>query len=883
MSYLFNLLAIVAAILLVAKIQQLRGVLSMQMPRHDTAVVDPPPAQERDPVFDELGQGLAPLGFGEPVWLEARRRDGEEAVRSLSAAYPSPDGGWVRASAPIAATMPHTPIYFFAHRLADGRTAISQAFDIYYEMVQCAPLVARTAREATLEAQWQAHLEWLRSLGSEVVALPQEELVQEISRFEEELHRALLACGKARRLTPDLLSFRLATAVRIVWKFGRSPKPVADPRPVPVSRLAALAMASERLSHRSPPRDVQLGLFAFTAALFMVAGWLLWHDPWLALIILVVVLVHELGHFFAMRAFGYRNVHILALPLVGGVTIGQDVAPTASKRAWMSLMGPLPGILIGWALVWLMLSGLAADIPHLVPLAITFLAVNYLNILPIPPLDGAHVVEAMLPARWARAQTIFLGVAALAGAALAFYFGMPILVFLALLQLFALKARWQAHAAESVFTRLRLPEDRQTRLQEIFRILDGRAGPAETRGRVAQGLRVLHRLDIKPMGWPALLLTSAVYASLLVVPLAALAYVGWAQPFSAPANNEQWRVVEAQRVEWRKAAKSASYADLLARLAGADPEQPRPMPAGAEAFRAAEARLHRAIPDDLRAFYETSDGLPAESIASLAELRELTPNDVIYADGEGRAITVYPSSGRPVQIKASEAVHWWFLGGQDSTLYYLPDPDSRLPGVRVVDAWPEDPTTHASMREYLEMQYVANEEVAYYETQHAARVAKARQRLAKAEVPELLSVWPRPGLAQSLAGKGWPGPAGEQALQGAEARIGMRFPDDLRRALATHDGFPPLHLLPSAEMDTVERKAAMLDDRARIGSDVARCVVVAATRPDPRSHQTAIFPTLFWCPANGAEAWVEVNPRKTWPSFQQWLLERSTERAAADG
>lgn len=41
-------------------------------------------------------------------------------------------------------------------------------------------------------------------------------------------------------------------------------------------------------------------------------------------------------------------------------------------------------------------------------------------------------------------------------------------------------------------------------------------------------------------------------------------------------------------------------------------------------------------------------------------------------------------------------------------------------------------TTHALLRDYLEMQFVGGKETQYYETEHAKRVAHARQRQAKA-------------------------------------------------------------------------------------------------------------------------------------------------------
>jgi len=491
----------------------------------------------------------------------------------------------------------------------------------------------------------------------------------------------------------------------------------------------------------------------------------------------------------------------------------------------------------------------------------------------------------MLPARWARAQTIFIGVAAIAGAAMAFHFGMPLLAFIALLQLLALRSRWRAHAAESVFPRLELPAERKARLQEIFRILEVRAGSSahDPRARVTQALAVEHRLEAKPMGGFALLATSLVYAALLVVPVAALAYMGILPSASTSVSEvaeAQMRRLAVQRAEWREQAKSATLAELVVAVAAADPDHPLPAPARPEAVAAAEARLHHRMPEDLRAFYAIADGLPGESIAAIADLRALTPKDLVYADGVGRAVNFYPERGEPIEIPAAQTRGWWFLGGPESTLYYLPEPHARLPGVRVFDAWPEDPTAHATLRDYLEVRYAGQKETDFYEAEHQQRLARAKQRLDGASVPELMAAWPEPGFMRSAIGRGWPGPAGESDLAQVERRIGAPLPPDLRLALRTHDGFPPLDLVPAVELDTLARQANRLDEKAQ--AQFARCVVVAAMHLDSRNPRTTI-PRLLWCPGLQASAWVDPGSGQRYASFQQWLFERASERAAIPG
>ena len=146
---------------------------------------------------------------------------------------------------------------------------------------------------------------------------------------------------------------------------------------------------------------------------------------------------------------------------------------------------------------------------------------------------------------------------------------------------------------------------------------------------------------------------------------------------------------------------------------------------------------------------------------------------------------------------------------------------------------------------------------------------------------------------QSLLGKGWPGSASSSELGSAEQRIGLRFPSDLRTALETHDGFPPLNLLSVSELDTVGAQAAVIDTGAFSGTAGAgkslaaedqyrQCLVVVAIGRD-RKIRDKLFPSLLWCPANRESTWITLPARKSYGTFHDWLFERATERAAAGG
>ncbi len=118
---------------------------------------------------------------------------------------------------------------------------------------------------------------------------------------------------------------------------------------------------------------------------------------------IVIVAFHEAGHVAAMSWFGYKDLSVLFLPFFGAIAIGEEekiVSP--GKKAVVSLMGPLPGILLGFIILF---SPLARS-ERWLSAASMLIGLNGLNLLPIIPLDGGHFVN-LLFGRWALVQTAF--------------------------------------------------------------------------------------------------------------------------------------------------------------------------------------------------------------------------------------------------------------------------------------------------------------------------------------------------------------------------------------------------------------------------------------------------------------------------------------------
>jgi Zn-dependent protease len=111
------------------------------------------------------------------------------------------------------------------------------------------------------------------------------------------------------------------------------------------------------------------------------------------LVLTAVLAFHELGHFVAMWAFGYRDLRMFFIPFLGAAVSGKRTSTAAWKEAVVLLAGPAPGVLIGAA----MILSREAELPPLArQVAFTLVAINGFNLLPLVPLDGGKLVEQLL-------------------------------------------------------------------------------------------------------------------------------------------------------------------------------------------------------------------------------------------------------------------------------------------------------------------------------------------------------------------------------------------------------------------------------------------------------------------------------------------------------
>ncbi len=158
----------------------------------------------------------------------------------------------------------------------------------------------------------------------------------------------------------------------------------------------------------------------------LVFGW------WYAVGFVLLIFVHEMGHFLAARQRGLAVGAPTFIPFVGAWIELKQMPHDAETEAFVGLGGPLLGT-VGAIAAWLL--GRSFEAPWLIAAAYAGFFLNLFNLIPIVPLDGGRAVAAVHPALWA------VGLAGLV--ALAFWHPNPVLIIILVLGALELWRRWR--------------------------------------------------------------------------------------------------------------------------------------------------------------------------------------------------------------------------------------------------------------------------------------------------------------------------------------------------------------------------------------------------------------------------------------------------------
>jgi Zn-dependent protease len=170
-------------------------------------------------------------------------------------------------------------------------------------------------------------------------------------------------------------------------------------------------------SHRTPADQIKSA--GITGALTFASFFALFGGS-IAASLLAVIFIHELGHIIAMRWAGIPVRGIYFVPFFGGVAVGENFGTAEVTRGFVALMGPAFSMLT--TVLFVFLSNQSND-PFLADLALVSAMLNGFNLLPVLPLDGGRILQALTSriaphaARIVHAITLCIGIglAALSG------------------------------------------------------------------------------------------------------------------------------------------------------------------------------------------------------------------------------------------------------------------------------------------------------------------------------------------------------------------------------------------------------------------------------------------------------------------------------------
>ena len=151
----------------------------------------------------------------------------------------------------------------------------------------------------------------------------------------------------------------------------------------------------------------------------------------LGLLLATVIAVHEAGHVAAMLMVGVGVRGIYLIPFFGGAAVPKTAYRTEGRLGFVALMGP--GLSLIPTLGVLAIYRATGD-NHLLEAAEAFAVINAANLLPIYPLDGGLILNALIGSVSRKSALIGGWIGILAGLGLAIYLqsvliGIPFLLF----------------------------------------------------------------------------------------------------------------------------------------------------------------------------------------------------------------------------------------------------------------------------------------------------------------------------------------------------------------------------------------------------------------------------------------------------------------------
>lgn len=175
-------------------------------------------------------------------------------------------------------------------------------------------------------------------------------------------------------------------------------------RPRPKKGAGALATLLAFLAFKA--KSLLVLLKALPAAKFMLTSLsmlaMVWFEAqrsgiWFGVGFVLMILVHELGHGYAMKREGVSACWPIFIPFFGAMIAMKQAPRDRDAEAVIAYGGPLAGTAAALVAAGL---GLLLDSRLFMALAYTGFFLNLFNLTPVSPLDGGRVAQAFSRRAW---------------------------------------------------------------------------------------------------------------------------------------------------------------------------------------------------------------------------------------------------------------------------------------------------------------------------------------------------------------------------------------------------------------------------------------------------------------------------------------------------
>lgn len=124
-----------------------------------------------------------------------------------------------------------------------------------------------------------------------------------------------------------------------------------------------------------------------------------------ALVFVILIGVHEFGHYFAMKYYGVPSSLPFFIPGMGALVTMKGAPPSAFHEALIALAGPVTGT--AGSIACAVIGNLTGQ-PFWYAAAYMGFFINLFNLAPVMPLDGGRIVGAISPRIWVGGLVVFV-------------------------------------------------------------------------------------------------------------------------------------------------------------------------------------------------------------------------------------------------------------------------------------------------------------------------------------------------------------------------------------------------------------------------------------------------------------------------------------------